>query len=66
MEEALRVACDVCGQQSDIVKNSHVDAAGKRVEWPKVSVKAGRMYFTIRCPQCGEREQCVAQANDES
>jgi hypothetical protein len=44
--------------------NSYVDPLGKRIEWPKATVKPDGIYFTIRCPNCGEREQCVARQGD--
>lgn len=64
MDQAIQVACEVCGQQSEIVKNRHVDATGKRVEWPKATVKPDGIYFAIACPNCGEREQCMARPTD--
>jgi hypothetical protein len=45
--------------------NSHTPADGKRIEWPKAAVKSDGIYFTIACPSCGEREQCVSRPSDE-
>jgi hypothetical protein len=42
----------------------HADVTGKRIEWPKAAVKSDGIYFTIHCPLCGTREQCVAKPND--
>lgn len=64
MDEPLQVVCEVCGDKSDVVKNVHVDAAGKRLEWPRASAKPDGIYFTISCPNCGEREQCLARPGD--
>ena len=44
-----------------MLKYLHVDAAGKKLEWPKATVKPDGIYFAISCPQCGEREQCLAR-----
>jgi hypothetical protein len=44
-----------------MIMASHVDATGQRVEWPAATVKADGVYFRIRCPECGEREQCLAR-----
>ena len=64
MDKAIQVACEVCGQQSEVMKNRHVDASGKQLEWPKATVKPDGIYFAISCPKCGEREQCMARPND--
>jgi hypothetical protein len=37
---------------------------GKRIEWQKATVKPDGIYFAILCPNCGEREQCVARHAD--
>ena len=66
MNQSIQVVCDVCGQSARILKNTHVDATGNRVEWPRASVKADGIYFAINCPECGEREQCLARPIDES
>jgi hypothetical protein len=42
----------------------HTDTDGKRIEWPKAVVKPDGMYFTIACPACGEREQCMVRPGD--
>jgi hypothetical protein len=60
----IAINCVRCGSAADLLKNAYVDATGRRVEWPKVTVRPGRLYFSIHCPNCGEREQCVAEATD--
>jgi ribosomal protein S27E len=60
MGGSAQLKCEVCGQLAEIVNNVHVDAAGKRVEWPKVTVQPDGIYFTINCPACGERQQRAA------
>lgn len=58
------VTCDICGEQAELLQNSHVDPAGKRIEWPRAAVRSGGLYFAVNCPECGEREQCMAKASD--
>jgi endogenous inhibitor of DNA gyrase (YacG/DUF329 family) len=64
MDQPIEVACEVCGQPSPLVKNSYVDATGRRVEWPKATVKSDGIYFTIHCPNCGERDQRMVRPDD--
>ena len=64
MADPISVRCEVCGKTAEIAANSHVDAEGKRLEWPKAVVKHDGLYFTIRCPHCGEREQCMVRKAD--
>jgi ribosomal protein S27E len=64
MSAPIQVTCDVCGEKAAILKNVHVDAAGKRVEWPKAAVRPEGLYFALNCPECGEREQLVARQSD--
>jgi ribosomal protein S27E len=64
MSTAIRVTCEVCGEKADIQKNVHVDATGKRVEWPKAAVRPDGLYFALSCPECGDREQRMAQQAD--
>lgn len=64
MVAGTKVTCELCGEKADIVQNMHVDPSGKRLEWPKVAVKSDGIYFAIKCPECGEREQCVAKPGD--
>ena len=66
MEPSIQVTCDVWGQGARVLKNSHVDASGKRLEWPRANVRPDGIYFAIDCPNCGEREQCLARSSDES
>ena len=61
MDGPIEVPCEVCGEQAKMLKYLHVDAAGKKLEWPKATVKPDGIYFAISCPQCGEREQCLAR-----
>jgi ribosomal protein S27E len=63
MGQPIEVACEICGQQSKVSMNSHVDAFGNQIEWPKANVKPKGIYFTIHCIKCGEREQCMARAS---
>jgi hypothetical protein len=64
MNKPVSVACEVCGSPANMVMLAHMGAEGNRVEWPKAAVKADGIYFTIACPNCGEREQCVARHGD--
>ena len=64
MDEPLQVTCEICDEKADVVHNVHVDASGTRLEWPKASVKSDGIYFTLNCPTCGEREQCLSRHGD--
>jgi uncharacterized Zn finger protein len=64
MGQSIQLQCDACGQMSECATNFHVDQLGKRIEWPKATVNADGIYFTIRCPNCGEREQRLSQQAD--
>ena len=64
MSKASQVTCELCGEKADILQNSHVDPAGKRIEWPKATVRSDGLYFAVHCPECGEREQCMAKPGD--
>jgi uncharacterized Zn finger protein len=64
MSDPIKVRCDVCGKDAEIAHNVHVDADGKRLEWPKAIVKSDGLYFTLNCPNCGEREQLMAKKDD--
>ena len=64
MDEPLQVTCEICNQKASIVQNVHIDATGKRLEWPKATVKSDGIYFAIDCPECGEREQCMSRHDD--
>lgn len=61
MDSLAQVSCEVCGETSDVFQNEHVDPAGKRLQWPKASVKADGIYFAINCPKCGERYQLITK-----
>jgi ribosomal protein S27E len=58
------VTCEICGEKAEVVQNSHVDPAGTRIEWPKAAVRSDGLSFAVNCPECGEREQCMAKASD--
>jgi hypothetical protein len=64
MGQPIRVACELCGSEATVEMHSHVDAAGKRLEWPKATTKPGGIYFSINCPQCGVRDQLMAEPSD--
>jgi len=65
MAEPIRLKCDACGSMATIIPATlHIDAKGRRIETPRASVKADGIYFAINCPQCGEREQCLARSHD--
>ena len=64
MSAPIQVTCDVCGEKANILKNVHVDATGKRVEWPRAAVRPDGLYFALICPECGEREQRMAKQGD--
>ncbi len=64
MPEPISLKCDVCGAVAKVAMNSHEDASGKRIEWPKASMKSDGLYFAISCPNCGEREQFLARSNE--
>jgi DNA-directed RNA polymerase subunit RPC12/RpoP len=61
MPDPISLKCDECGATAEIAMNSHEDAAGKRIEWPKASMKSDGLYFAINCPNCGEREQFLTK-----
>lgn len=64
MGAATQVTCEICGEKAAIMQNVHVDPIGRRIEWPKAAVKSGGLYFAVDCPECGEREQCMAKPGD--
>jgi hypothetical protein len=64
MEPSIKVVCEICQQEAEMVKNVHIGADGNSLEWPKATVKSDGIYFTIACPVCGEREQCMAKPGD--
>ena len=64
MDSSAQIPCEVCGQLCAVAQNVHIDPSGKRLEWPKASVKPDGIYFTIDCPTCGERQQRIAKRPD--
>jgi hypothetical protein len=66
MESAAQIPCEVCGHLAAVLQNEHIDPLGKRLVWPKAAVKSDGIYFTIKCPTCGERSQRIAQRPKES
>jgi ribosomal protein S27E len=66
MAEPIRLACEVCGATATVLTNKIQLSDGKQVETPKANVKPDGIYFTINCPKCGEREQCMARPNDKA
>jgi transcription elongation factor Elf1 len=64
MAQPIQINCDRCGSSAEVMMNGHVNADGQKIEWPKATVKADGIYFTIHCPQCGQQEQCMARPDD--
>jgi rRNA maturation protein Nop10 len=64
MPDPIKVRCEVCGEAAEIARNAHIEPDGSRIEWPKAAVKSDGLYFTLSCPNCGEREQLVAKKDD--
>ena len=48
----LEWACDRWATIAPVEKVSHT-YAGKLLEWPRVAIKGGAGYLTVRCPACG-------------
>jgi transcription elongation factor Elf1 len=65
MPQPIYVSCEKCGSEAAVVSDAHIDAEGKRIEWPKATVNADGMYFTIACKTCGQREQCIVRSDSE-
>jgi hypothetical protein len=40
-----------------VVLNIHIFSNGAPISWPKAAVNSDGVYFTIICPNCGERQQ---------
>lgn len=64
MNPPLKIVCESCNSEAGAVMDGYVDATGKRIEWPKAAVKSDGIYFSIDCPQCGIRDQCMAKPSD--
>ena len=64
MADPIKVHCELCGTECEIVQNVRVNPDGTSVEWPKAVVRADGLYFAINCPNCGEHEQCMAKKGD--
>jgi hypothetical protein len=64
MSQPIKIACELCGTTAEVMMDGHVNQQGERIEWPKATVKSDGIYFAINCPQCGQREQCMARPND--
>lgn len=64
MDTPLKIACETCNSEASVIMAGHADGTGKRIEWPKAAVKSDGIYFSIDCPLCGLREQCVAKPCD--
>jgi len=64
MGQPLKLPCEQCGSEATVDMKSHTDAAGKRIEWPNATVKADGIYFSVNCPNCGTREQLMAERSD--
>jgi hypothetical protein len=60
MDPPAQIPCEVGGALCAVEHNVHIDARGRRLEWPKAAVKSDGIYFTIICPNCGERSQRIA------
>jgi hypothetical protein len=59
MAAPVQLICSVCGNLADTEMQAYVGADGKRIEWPKVETKDRQLCFTIDCPNCGARRQCI-------
>jgi hypothetical protein len=64
MNPPLKIMCERCSSEAVAVMHQYVDPTGERIEWPKAEVKSDGIYFSIDCPQCGIREQCMAKPSD--
>jgi endogenous inhibitor of DNA gyrase (YacG/DUF329 family) len=64
MSQPLTVVCNDCGSTVTVEMMSYTDAAGQRIEWPKAIVKSDGIYFSVNCPQCGQRDQLMADRSD--
>jgi hypothetical protein len=64
MFPANSLICDCCGCTAKLVLNVVVGNDGKRIEWPKAAVKDGAIFFSVDCPHCGLREQCVVMPDN--
>jgi myo-inositol catabolism protein IolC len=64
MDQPIHLPCELCGSQAMVAMHSHTDATGKAIEWPKATVKEDGIYFSIDCPQCGNRDQLMAKPGE--
>jgi hypothetical protein len=60
MTMSTQLVCDTCGQLAAMEMQAYVGPYGKRIEWPMAEAKDGQLCFTIACPNCGARQQCIA------
>ncbi len=60
MAAPVQLICNICGNLADTEMQAYVGADGTRIEWPKAETKDGQLCFTIACPNCGVRRQCIA------
>jgi hypothetical protein len=65
MGQPIAVSCELCGSQATVEVCSYTDSTGKRIEWPKATVRSNGIYFAVSCPQCGVRDQLMAQPDDK-
>jgi hypothetical protein len=64
MNPPLTIVCEECGSEAPVTMAGHADETGKRIEWPKATVKPDGIYFDIDCRLCGAREQRVANSSN--
>jgi predicted RNA-binding Zn-ribbon protein involved in translation (DUF1610 family) len=53
------ILCQNCGLDAPIILVRSTDKLGQWAYWPKSIIRDGTLAVFIRCPKCGEREQCI-------
>lgn len=58
------ILCEHYGADSPVAMVHGLSKGGMPTQWPKSTMCDGSLYIIITCPNCGEREQCIASACD--
>jgi hypothetical protein len=60
MDEPDTMLCERCSSRAVVVRITRMDEA----IWPRSAARRGWSCALIKCPHCGEVEQCVAPPGD--
>jgi hypothetical protein len=65
MPTSDKLLCELCGSEAIVVTVTAYDLRYRPTVQPKTRRTSDGLLVSIECPNCGQREQCIATPEDE-